>query len=94
MHPSEIFEPCAGEAADLERRWFSSIAAADAARAECELLWEVKRQAEVAWRRAGAQAAFLENLRDALGEALAVAPGTRNSSSAPSRSSAPVKSAA
>jgi hypothetical protein len=54
----------------LERRWFSSIAAARAAEAECEVLREVLEFAEAAWRRARLQLAELECLRDALGDEL------------------------
>ncbi len=54
----------------LERRWFSSIAAARAMQAECEALREVMETAEAAWRRARAQLAELECIRDALGDQL------------------------
>jgi ribosomal 50S subunit-associated protein YjgA (DUF615 family) len=55
----------------LERRWFSSIAAARAMQAECELLRDAMDTAVAAWRRARAQLAQLECLRDALGDQLA-----------------------
>ena len=55
----------------LERRWFSSIAAARAMQAECEVLREVLETAETAWRRARTQLVQLECLRDALGDQLA-----------------------
>lgn len=54
----------------LERRWFSSINAVRAAQAECEVLHEVMVLADLAWRRARAQLAELDNLRDALGDQL------------------------
>jgi hypothetical protein len=54
----------------LERRWFSSIAAARAMQAECEVLREVMQTAEAAWRRARVQLVELECLRDALGDQL------------------------
>jgi hypothetical protein len=54
----------------LERRWFSSIAAVRAAEAECDVLREVMELAQEAWRRARAQLAELENLREVLGDQL------------------------
>jgi hypothetical protein len=54
----------------LERRWFSSIAAARAMQAECEVLREVMETAEAAWRRARTKLMELECLRDALGDQL------------------------
>lgn len=54
----------------LERRWFSSITAARAMQAECEVLREVVETADAAWRRARVQLAELECLRDALGDQL------------------------
>jgi hypothetical protein len=59
----------------LERRWFSSITAVRAAEAECEVLREVMELAEAAWRRARAQLAELECLRDALDDELAALDG-------------------
>ena len=59
----------------IERRWFSSISAVRAAQAECEVLREVMLLAESAWRRARAQLAELENLRDALGDQLTYCDG-------------------
>ncbi len=50
----------------LERRWFSSIAAARAMQTECEVLREVMEIAAAAWRRARTQLAAIESLRDAL----------------------------
>jgi hypothetical protein len=54
----------------LERRWFSSIAAARAMQTECEVLREVMETAEAAWRRARTKLMELECLRDALGDRL------------------------
>jgi hypothetical protein len=54
----------------LERRWFSSIAAARAMQAECEVLREVLETAEAAWRGARTKLMELECLRDALGDQL------------------------
>jgi hypothetical protein len=54
----------------LERRWFSSIAAARALQAECEALRGVMETAEAAWRRARTKLMELECLRDALGDQL------------------------
>jgi hypothetical protein len=65
------------EANLLERRWFSSIAAVRAAQAECEVLRGVMELAETAWRRARAQLAELESLRDALGDQLTEIDGQR-----------------
>ena len=59
----------------LERRWFSSITAVQAAEAECEVLREVVELAEAAWRRARSQLAKYEALRDAFDEELAARDG-------------------
>jgi hypothetical protein len=59
----------------LERRWFSSITAVRAAEAECEVLREVMELAEAAWRRARAQLAKYEALRDAFDDELAARDG-------------------
>ena len=67
----------------LERRWFSSIAAARAMQAECELLREVVDLAEAAWQRARTQLAEIEMLRDALGEQLASLDEGEDSAAAP-----------
>jgi hypothetical protein len=58
-------------AALIERRWFASLSAVRAMQDECEMLREVMEMAESAWRRARAQLAWFESLRDALGEELA-----------------------
>lgn len=56
----------------LERRWFGAQAAARTMQAECEALREIMDQAEAAWRRARVQLENLKNLRDALGDELAL----------------------
>lgn len=53
-----------------ERRWFAALTAVRAARSECDVLREVKEQAEAAWRSARARLEVLERLRDTLGEHL------------------------
>src|ERR1700674_3956679 len=55
----------------LERRWFAALAAAKSLQAECDVLLGVLEQSADAWRRARAQLAQLEALRDALGNQLA-----------------------
>jgi hypothetical protein len=55
----------------LERRWFSAIAAARVAQADCEVQRGVMEFAETAWRRACMHLAELEAIRDSLGEELA-----------------------
>ena len=55
----------------LERRWFAALAAARTLQSECEVLREVMQLAEASWRRARAQLAALEALRDGLGEEVA-----------------------
>ncbi len=62
-----------GDAAAIlrERRWFGAIVAANAMRAECEVLREVLEVADQAWRQARAKLEKLERLRDALGEEVA-----------------------
>ncbi len=59
-------------AALLERRWFASITAVRTLQAECDILREVMEQAEAAWRRARSELVRLEELRDALGDELAL----------------------
>jgi hypothetical protein len=55
----------------LERRWFAALAAVKSLQAECDVLLGVLEQSADAWRRACAQLAQLEALRDALGNQLA-----------------------
>jgi hypothetical protein len=66
----------------LERRWFSSIAAARAMQAECEALRGVMETAEAAWRRARTKLMELECLRDALGDQLTEIDGQYDGESA------------
>jgi hypothetical protein len=54
----------------LERRWFATNKNAEAMRSECDVLRQVVAAAEADWRRALAQLAELETLRDALGDEL------------------------
>ncbi len=56
----------------LERRWFGAQAAARAMQAECDTLREVMEQAEADWRRARVRLEDLKNIRDALGDELAL----------------------
>jgi hypothetical protein len=55
----------------LERRWFAAFAAVKSLQAECDVLLGVLELSGDAWRRACAQLAQLEALRDALGNQLA-----------------------
>jgi hypothetical protein len=55
----------------LERRWFAASGAAKSLKAECDVLLGVLQLSEDAWRRACAQLAEIEALRDALGDQLA-----------------------
>jgi hypothetical protein len=55
----------------VERRWFAASRAVTEMHGDCEVLREVKDLADEAWRRARAQLADLETLRDALAERLA-----------------------
>jgi len=57
-------------AAAAERRWFASMRAVRAMQTECETLRELLDMVEGAWRRARAELARLEALRDALGDEL------------------------
>jgi hypothetical protein len=54
----------------LERRWFAMYRRAEEMRAECEAMLKAVEAAESAWRRACAELAELESLRDALGDQL------------------------
>jgi hypothetical protein len=54
----------------LERRWFASMAAAQAKQAECNALLEVMALARASWHESNAALLRLEALRDALGERL------------------------
>jgi hypothetical protein len=77
----------------LERRWFASITAVRAMRAECEVLREVMELAEDSWRRSRGQLARLEALRDALGEEMADRDG-QEQHAAPLEAQAAISSAA
>jgi hypothetical protein len=55
----------------LERRWFAAFAAVKSLQAECDVLLGVLELSGDEWRRACAQLAQLEALRDALGNQLA-----------------------
>jgi ribosomal 50S subunit-associated protein YjgA (DUF615 family) len=57
-------------AAAAERRWFASMRAVRAMQTECETLRDLLETVEGAWRRARAELAQLEALRDALGDEL------------------------
>jgi hypothetical protein len=50
----------------LERRWFALLSAIRSLEGECGILLEASKLADVAWRRACAQLAEFEALRDAL----------------------------
>jgi hypothetical protein len=50
----------------VERRWFAALGATRSLQAECDLLFEALMLADDAWRRATAQLAEFEALRDAL----------------------------
>ena len=66
---------------DSERRWFGAQAATRTMQAECDALREVMDQAEAAWRRARARLEYLKNIRDALGDELALLEGQRREDS-------------
>lgn len=57
-----------------ERRWFSLLFAIRSLQAECEILLEASILADVAWKRACAQLAQFETLRDALEEEMSARP--------------------
>jgi hypothetical protein len=52
----------------LERRWFALLAAIRSLQAECGVLLEASKLADVAWRRLCVQLAEFEALRDLLEE--------------------------
>jgi uncharacterized protein YhaN len=58
-------------AESLERRWFAASSAANTLKAECSVLLGVVGDHWDAWRRACAQLAQLEAIRDALEDQLA-----------------------
>jgi hypothetical protein len=55
----------------LERRWFALLSAIGSLQAECSVLLEASKLADVAWRRACVQLADFEALRDEIEEQLA-----------------------
>lgn len=55
----------------LERRWFACMHAASAKRAECEALLEVMASVKARWHESRVELGKLEELRDALAEAIA-----------------------
>jgi hypothetical protein len=52
----------------LERRWFALLSAIGSLQAECGVLLEASKLADVAWRRACVQLAEFEALRDEIEE--------------------------
>ena len=61
-------------AADLiERRWFALLSAIKSLQGECAILLEASKL-EIAWRRACAQLAEFEAMRDALEEQMSARP--------------------
>jgi hypothetical protein len=56
------------EAALLERRWFAVLSAVSGLRAECGILLEASKLADLAWRRANVQLTEFEALQDMLEE--------------------------
>jgi hypothetical protein len=54
----------------LERRWFALLSAIGSLQAECGVLLEASKLADVAWRRACVQLAEFEALRDEIEEQL------------------------
>jgi hypothetical protein len=58
----------------LERRWFALLSAIRGLQAECGILLEASKLADIAWRRACAQLAEFEALRDALEEQMSARP--------------------
>lgn len=54
----------------IERRWFALMSAIKSLQAECSVLFEASKLADVAWRRACTQLAEFETLRDALEDQL------------------------
>jgi hypothetical protein len=63
------------EAAEvIERRWFELLSAIRGLQGECGILLEASKLADVAWRRACAQLAQFESLREALEEQMSARP--------------------
>ncbi len=72
MVDRELGAEAAGEL--IERRWFALLSAIRSLQAECEILLEASKLADIAWRRACAQLAQFEMLRDALEEQMSARP--------------------
>jgi hypothetical protein len=68
----ELGAEAAGEL--IERRWFALLSAIRSLQGECELLLEASILADTAWRRACAQLAQFETLRDVLEEQMSARP--------------------
>ncbi len=58
----------------IERRWFALLSAIGSLQAECGVLLEASKLADVAWRRACIQLAEFEALRDAIEEQMSAKP--------------------
>jgi hypothetical protein len=58
----------------VERRWFALLSAIGSLQAECGVLLEASKLADVAWRRTCMQLAEFEALRDELEDRLTVRP--------------------
>jgi hypothetical protein len=61
----------------LERRWFAMLSAIGNLQAECGVLMEASKLAEMAWQRACVQLAEFEALRDMLEEQMSQPARTR-----------------
>ena len=93
---SPIPKAADGFADMLERRWFAAQNACTAQRHECEYIRQSLELAEQAWKAAHVRLRELEALRDSLGEMLAQADASNETSPCPSprRGGRPVMSAA
>jgi hypothetical protein len=58
----------------IERRWFALQSAIRSLQGECGILLEASKLADISWRRACAQLAEFEALRDALEEQMSARP--------------------
>jgi len=76
-------EPGAEPATELlERRWFALLSAIGSLQAECSVLLEASKLADVAWRRACMQLAEFEALRDEIEEQISKATQMKQTSAA------------
>lgn len=66
----------------LERRWFALLSAIESLQAECGLLLEASKLADVAWRRACVQLAEFQALRDEIEEQMSICPPVKQTSAA------------